>query len=228
MDAAEFRKLGHELVDSISDFMENLSEKPVTTGKSPLEVRELLNTTTLPEEGTNPSEILQHASEMLFSHSLFNGHPKFLGYITSSPAPVGVLADFLASAVNQNMGAQILSPVATEIEKTTVQWLCELVGVGPGWGGLLVSGGNMANLTGFLAGRRNKLPDEIQQEGLKAQPEESIVYCAKSTHTWIEKAMTLFGQGSNSLRWIETDSGNRMKLNSLRRQIETPVQLVSW
>ncbi len=221
MDAAEFRKLGHELVDSISDFMENLSDKPVTTGKSPMEVRELLSSTTLPEDGTSPSEILERASETLFSHSLFNGHPKFLGYITSSPAPVGVLADFLASALNQNMGAQILSPVATEIEKTTVQWLCELVGVGPGWGGLLVSGGNMANLTGFLAGRRNKLPDEIQQQGLKAQPAESVVYCAKSTHTWIEKAMTLFGQGSNSLRWIETDSGNRMNLASLRSQIET-------
>ena len=50
MDAAEFRKLGHELVDSISDFMENLSDKPVTTGKSPMEVRELLSSTTLPED----------------------------------------------------------------------------------------------------------------------------------------------------------------------------------
>ena len=34
------------------------------------------------------------ATELLFDHSLFNGHPRFFGYITSSPAPIGMLGDF--------------------------------------------------------------------------------------------------------------------------------------
>ena len=66
---------------------------------------------------------------MLFNHSLLNGHPKFFGYITSSPAPIGALADLLAAAVNPNVGANILSPMATEIEKQTIKWLAEFIGV---------------------------------------------------------------------------------------------------
>ena len=46
----------------------------------------------------------QQAASLLAEHSLFNGHPRFFGYITSSAAPIGVLADLLASAVNPNVG----------------------------------------------------------------------------------------------------------------------------
>jgi len=77
-------------------------------------------------------------------HSLLNGHPKFFGYITSSPTQIGVLADLLAAAVNQNVGANILGPMATAIEKQTVKWLAEFIGVSPTYGGVLISGGNMA------------------------------------------------------------------------------------
>ena len=86
---------------------------------------------------------------MLFKHSLFNGHPRFMGYITSSPAPIGALADMLASTVNANAGAFILSPMATEIEKQVIDWLAEFIGLPGGTGGILVSGGNMANFTAF-------------------------------------------------------------------------------
>ena len=55
--------------------------------------------------GKASGELLRSASELLFDHSLFNGHPRFFGYITSSPAPIGMLGDFLAAAVNANVGA---------------------------------------------------------------------------------------------------------------------------
>ena len=46
--------------------------------------------------------------------------------------------------------------MATEIEKQTIQWLGELIGY-PAGGGIMVSGGNMANFIGFLAARKAKL-----------------------------------------------------------------------
>ena len=49
--------------------------------------------------------------------------PRFFGYITASAAPIGILGDLLAAAVNPNVGAWSLSPVATEIERE------QLVGV---------------------------------------------------------------------------------------------------
>ena len=97
----------------------------------------------MPENGTPIPELFSKTTDLLFNHSLLNGHPKFFGYITSSPTQIGALADLLAAAVNPNVGANILSPMATAIEKQTVKWLAEFIGVSPTYGGVLVSDGNM-------------------------------------------------------------------------------------
>ena len=101
---------------------------------------------------------------LLCDHSLHNGHPRFMGYITSSAAPLGALADLLAAAVNPNVGSWALAPVATEIEAQVVRWLAELVGFGAPCGGIMVSGGNMANFLGFLAARHAKAPWNLRAE----------------------------------------------------------------
>ncbi|HEV7127758.1 MAG TPA: pyridoxal-dependent decarboxylase, partial [Ktedonobacterales bacterium] len=90
--------------------------------------------------------MLDSAADLLLAHSLFNGHPRFWGYITSSAAPIGALGDLLAAAVNPNVGSFMLGPIATEIEAQTVRWIAELIGYPTQCGGLLVSGGNMANM----------------------------------------------------------------------------------
>jgi glutamate/tyrosine decarboxylase-like PLP-dependent enzyme len=82
--------------------------------------------------------------------------------------------------------------MATAIEKQTVKWLAELIGVAPTHGGILVSGGNMANFTAFLAARTAKAPKALKENGLANIDFEMVLYCAKTTHTWIEKAAVLF------------------------------------
>src|SRR6185437_2074896 len=119
----EFRALGHDLVNRIADFLGRLPSLPVTPGESPEAVRALLPTGGLPEQGAEPGALLANTAEMLFAHSLFNGHPRFFGYITSSPAPLGMLADLLAAAVNPNVGLFALGPMATEIEAQAVRWI---------------------------------------------------------------------------------------------------------
>ncbi len=206
----EFRKIGYQLIDTISNFIDTIGEKPVTPGESPKQIQKIVGDSPLPEKGSPAAEVLSRTSKLLLDHSLFNGHPKFLGYITSSPAPIGMLADLLAAAVNPNVGAQILSPIATEIEKQTVKWLAEFIGVSPSYGGILVSGGNMANFTAFLAARTAKTPKSLKKNGLMKAPAEMVLYCSKTTHTWIEKAAVLFGHGARSIRWIPTDADNKM------------------
>lgn len=219
-----FKEAGHALVDAIADFMEVIGEKPVTTGESPAEIQDIIGTASLPENGTAAKELLAHTTDLLLKHSLFNGHPKFLGYITSSAAPIGALADLLAAAVNPNVGANILSPMATAIEKQTVSWLAEFIGLSPNYGGVLVSGGNLANFTGFLAGRTNKAANNMKEAGLAANTGEMVFYCSKATHTWIEKAAVLFGHGTGAIRWIPTDDTNKLDLEVLSKTIEKDIQ----
>ena len=145
----EFKEIGYQLIDSISEFLDTIRNKPVTPAESSVQLQKMLGDASFPEKGRPASELLNETADLLIKHSLFNGHPKFLGYITSSAAPIGALADLLAAALNPNVGAQILSPIATEIEKQTIKWLAEFIGVSPDYGGVLVSGGNMANFTLF-------------------------------------------------------------------------------
>lgn len=220
----EFRKVGHHLVDTISDFYDSICEKPVTTGQSPKEIQTVLGNASLPETSTSVSELFSKTCDLLLNHSLLNGHPKFFGYITSSPTPVGALADLLAAAVNPNVGANILSPMATAIERQTVKWLAEFIGVSPAYGGILVSGGNMANLTAFLAARTVKAPKSMKEDGLVNTPGEMVFYCSKTTHTWIEKAAVLFGHGLKAIRWIPTDADNKINTRILSQTINDDIK----
>ena len=219
----EFRLIGHLLIEKIADFIETIPSRAVTTGDSPRKIQGILGNNSLPEEGSSAAAILSHATDLLFDHSLLNGHPKFFGYITSSAAPIGALAELLAASVNPNVGANILSPMATEIEKQTVKWLAELIGVSPNYGGLLVSGGNMANFTGFRAGITARVPASIKEDGFRGVGTKMVLYCSKTTHTWIEKAAILFGLGSKAIRWIPTDARHKMNIEILESSIREDI-----
>ena len=220
-----FKEIGYQLIDEIADFINTIEEKPVTTGESPKQIQDLLGNVPLPENGTSASALLSKTSELLLNHSLLNGHPKFMGYITSSPAPIGAFADLLAAVVNPNVGAEILSPVATQIEKQTIQWLSEFIGVSTSWGGIMVSGGNMANFTAFLAARAAKAPDNYKEDGILNTDKRLMAYCSETTHTWIDKAAILFGLGTKSVRWIQTDAANKMDNEALEQAIKNDLKI---
>ena len=214
----EFRRLGHELVERIARHIETLPDRPVTTGDAPSRIRELIGQGKLRDGGDDAAAVLQHVSEVLFDHSLFNAHPKFWGYITGSPAPLGMLGDMLASAIDPNVGAFVLSPVATEIERQTIQWIAELIGFPTTCAGVMVSGGNMANMVAFLAARRAQASWEIREKGLRGGP-QLVAYASRETHTWIQKAADLFGLGLEAIRWIDTDAQLRMDSAALEKAI---------
>lgn len=217
IDKESFKKLGYGLVDALADFYATIEQGAVTTGESPKQAQAVLGNVPLPENGLPASGVVERAVDLLRHHSLLNGHPKFFGYITSSPTPIGALADMLAAAVNPNVGANILSPMATAMERQTVKWLAEFIGLSPAYCGILVSGGNMANFTAFLAARTAKGPKTIKEEGLAK--EEMVFYCSRATHTWIDKAAVLFGHGKKAIRWIPVDADNKMNTAALAQTI---------
>jgi glutamate/tyrosine decarboxylase-like PLP-dependent enzyme len=218
MTEEQFRSLGHDLVDRIAGFLGSLRGRAVTPSESADTVRAALDAArTLPEQGEEADVLLKNTAGLLFEHSLFNGHPGFYGYITSSAAPIGMLAELLAAAVNANVGAWKLSPMATEIEAQTIRWLAQFIGYPADCGGLLLSGGNMANLTCFLAARAAKAGWDVRKQGVAGGP-PLLAYASTETHTWIQKAADLTGLGTESIRWIGVDQQQRMDLAALEVQ----------
>jgi glutamate/tyrosine decarboxylase-like PLP-dependent enzyme len=225
IEPGDFRALGHRLVDQIAAFLESLPSRPVTRDQSPSALRAALDLNgPLPEAGTAPGPLLERTAQLLFDHSLFNGHPRFFGYITAPPAPIGMLGDFLAAAVNANVGAWTLGPAATEIESQTVRWIASLIGYPDDCGGLLVSGGNMANLVCLMAARNSRSGSDVRAQGIALDAGRRLrVYASVETHTWIQKATDLAGLGTTAIRWIPTDAAQRMDVNALRRHMDEDV-----
>jgi glutamate/tyrosine decarboxylase-like PLP-dependent enzyme len=218
MTEEQFRTLGHDLVDRIASFLASTRERVVTPMEPADQVRSILGSTRpLPEEGKEPGGLLRDAADLLFEHSLLNGHPRFWGYITSSAAPIGMLGELLAAAVNANVGAWKLSPMATEIEGQVIRWLAQFIGYPSDCGGLLLSGGNMANLTCFLAARAAQAGWDIRKQGLHGGP-PLCAYASRETHTWIQKAADVAGLGTDAIRWIKVDSYQRIDLADLEVQ----------
>lgn len=219
MPADEFRSLGHALVDQIAEFYDSLGSRELTREARPADIRKLLGTDELPEQGADAGELLAEVAPLLFDHSLHDGHPKFLGYIMSSAAPLGALADLLAASVNANVVKWDLSPVASEIESQTIHWLADLIGYEGNCAGLMVSGGNMANFLAFVAARTAKAPWNLRAEGNYGDERRLTVYVSKETHTWVQKAADVCGLGAEGIRWIDTDTEGRMCIDSLRTRL---------
>lgn len=213
MDPESFRSAGHLLVNEIADFLGQLPKLKVTTSKSPTELREVLPEDTLPIKGMGTNDLILGTTKLLIENSLFNGHPKFWGYITSSAAPLGALADLLAASINPNLGAQTLSPIATEIEKQTIKWLGDFIGYGKNSKGIFVSGGNMANFLGYLAAKKSAGTNS--PEGQRSK----VLYCPIGTHTWVQKALDLFGGGTDIIRWVRTNAKSQMDIGLLEQLI---------
>ncbi len=217
MAPERFRALGHALVDRLTVELARLATRPVTPGETPAQVRRALDAARdLPTQGEDAAALLDQAASLLFEHSTLSSHPRFHGYIAASPAPIGMLAELLAAALNANVALWQTAPMASEIEFQTLRWLAELVGYPAGSGGLLTSGGNAANGMALQLALRARLPD-LREQGLGAA--HFAVYASDQTHGWLPKALEQAGLGRRALRSIPGDAHQRIDLEALSRAI---------
>jgi aromatic-L-amino-acid/L-tryptophan decarboxylase len=221
MTPQQFRDAGHQLVDQIAEFMATIGDRPVAPDATPHQMRDRIGgDVRLPMDGADASALVRDAAGLLFDNSTFNGHPRFFGYITSSAAPIGALADMLAATINANCGAWSLSPIATEIELQTIRWIAELIGFTTDCGGVLVSGGNMANMVCLIAAVRAKAGDaaNVRVNGVISAGRMAI-YASSEVHTWLHKGADMIGVGTDAVRLIEVDESLAMNVDALKRQI---------
>src|ERR1043166_6334847 len=193
----------------------------------------------LPEEGCTLESLERDCREAI-RHSRQNGHPRMFGYVASPAAPAGAFAALLAAALNSNVASWRSAPAATEVERTVVGWLAELVGfksegASETCGGLLTSGGSMANLDAlFVAhrakplesargggpgGSRDGLPD-ASREGLWNAGAPMTVYASDQVHLSIPKAADILGIGREQVRVVPSDERFRVDVRALGERIE--------
>lgn len=215
MDVKEFRELGHQVVDLLSDYFGHIEEKRVFPDVEPKVVNRLF-AEPLPQDPSSSPQVLEELEKKLLPYCTHVGHPGYMGLITPSPNPVGVIADFICSALNQNIGAYSIGPSAVAMERRVVRWLTDLCGYGASAGGNLTSGGMMANFIGLKLGRDAVTGGVAQHEGIR---ERWAVYGSEERHVSVDKAVDAIGLGRNAFRALPTDENFQVRLGALEQAI---------
>jgi len=215
MDTNEFRTVGHRVVDLLGDYLDHIEEKRVFPDVEPRAVNEFF-AESLPQDPSSAESVLKELENKLFPYCTHVGHPGYMGLITPSPNPVGVIADFICSAINQNVGAYSIGPSAVAMERRVVRWLTDLCGYDARAGGNLTSGGMMANFIGLKIGRDAVTGDRAQQDGVR---DRWAVYTSEERHVSVDKAVDCVGLGRTALRALPTDPNFQVRIDALEEAI---------
>ena len=213
-DWGAMRALGHRMVDDVMTYLEHVGERPVW--QKPSEAALASYRAPLPRWATAPDRVYDEYLEHVLPYILGNGHPRFWGWVTGTGTPLGALADLLASG--SNVHSAFGDQAATHIERQVIGWFTELFGLPTTAGGLLVSSGSTANLTGLAAARDAMVPESID-EGTASAGAPCVVYASEQVHNSVDKAIGLLGIGRRNLRRIETDAEYRIVPAALERAI---------
>ncbi len=215
LDPAEFRDAGHALVDLLAEYLGDVEERPLFPGADPAQIDALFDEP-LPRRPATLGSVIDEIKEKLLPHCAHVSHPGYFGLITPTPLPAGLLGDFLASALNQNLGAYTIGPSAVAMERRVVRWLNDLAGYGDRAGGNLTSGGTMANFIGLKLARDAVSGDRAQHDGVC---EACAVYASDQRHVSVDKAVDAVGLGRRALRALPTDALFRVRLDALEAAI---------
>jgi len=215
LDMREFRDIGHRLVDLLADRLEHVEEGRLFPDVTPRFLHDAFDEP-LPNEPTPLAEVVGQLERKLLPYCTQVNHPGYFGLITPTPTPAGILGDFIASALNQNVGAWTIGPSAVAMERRTVRWLTDLIGWDARAGGNLTSGGMTANFIGVKLGRDHASGDRAQHEGM---PSGWTAYTSEERHVSVDKSVDAVGIGRENLRILPTDDCYRARIDSLEAAI---------
>ena len=219
----EFASLLQKSSDIVIDRYAHLDGAKAYAGLTPKEV-ELWFNEPVPEEGMEPSNLLDLVKEKVMDTATLNIGTNMYAYIMAGGTQMSILAELLAASINQNVGKWHLAPVMSELEKRVVQWGGQFIGYNDAAGGVLVSGGSAANLTGLTVARNVFLENEnVRKSGLFGF-KPLIIYASDEVHGCIDKSVELLGIGSDNFRKVQTHSDFTIDLEALEHQIILDMQ----
>jgi aromatic-L-amino-acid decarboxylase len=215
LSAQEFRALLDRAADIAAAHWARLPEMRAYT-RPPMAVAEGIRVEGLPHAGRPWHEILDRVLRDVVPYPLGVGQRRWWGFINASPHPLGIAAELIATVLNNNCAGT--SQVAIHVEVKVIEWIARMIGLPAAAGGVLVSGGSMANLVALAAAREAKAPG-ARKQGLRALPRPLALYASTEAHSCIRRAAELLGIGTDGLRLVPVDRDLRMDAAALEAMI---------
>ena len=222
IDEKALNEITTQATKLVADYFNTISERAVRAENYAGKTTAAIDVE-LPLEGIALDRLIDEC-RTIFDLSRHNGHPRFFGYVASPSTPIGAYADLITGALNANITCWRSGPAGTELEQIVVRWLGSLIDYDRDAKGLLTSGGSMANMIALLVASRRKLGGEASRKGLWNSGAPLIVYASEEAHMSIAKAADILGLGRDQVHVVACDDRQRMRVDSLRQQIENDLR----
>lgn len=222
MTPAQFRDYGHQLVDWIAQYWENIEQYPVQSQVEPGQIRASLPSSP-PEQGEPFSHILADLDRLIIPGVTHWQSPGFFGFYPSNSSFPSILGDLASSGLGVQGMLWSTSPACTEVETLMLDWLAQLCGLPDRFlstragGGVIQDSASSASLVAILAARERITNFEANRTGNLGN---LTAYCSDQAHTSIEKGIKIAGLGSEQLRAIPTDGEFRLRTDLLAEAIK--------
>jgi len=215
MDNDSFRKYGHQFIDWLADYFENIEQYPVKPKLAPGDIMAQLPATP-PEEGEPLENIFNDFQRVIMPGMTHWQHPGWFAYFPANNSPVSVLAELLTAGLGAQCMVWQTSPAAAELEERVMAWLGQMLGLPPGMQGVIQDTASTATLCALLSAREKATEFSSNTAGVKMP---LTVYASSETHSSIEKGVKIAGYGKENLRYIATDDQFAMLAQELEEAI---------
>ncbi len=215
MDISRFRTSGHELIDWVADYLENIEERPVRSQVAPGEIASRLPQEP-PREGESMDVIFNDFKNLILPGITHWQHPNWHAYFPANNSPESVLAELLTAGLGAQGMVWQTSPAATELEDRVMDWLRGMIGLPDGFSGVIQDTASTATLCALLSARERATGFESNEKGL-CKP--LTVYASSETHSSLEKGVKIAGYGRQNLRLVPVDKDFAMIPEALEEAI---------
>jgi aromatic-L-amino-acid decarboxylase len=212
----EFRRYGHEVVDWMADYLENIHTYPVLPDMKPGDLVDRLPASA-PEHGEPMDAILEDFERSIVPALTHWNHPRFLAYFATSASMPGILGEMLVAALNPNGMLWRTCPAATELEEVTLGWLRQWMGLSSEFFGVIYDTASTATMHAIAAAREMADPESRT----RGHSRDLVMYTSEHANSSVEKAGMTIGVGQDNIRKIAVDDAFRMRVDVLRNQLET-------
>lgn len=214
-DWESYRALAHRMLDESLDYLRDLRQRPTWT-PTPAEVKAEIHGEALPRRGRGEHAAYEDFLRLVRPYPNGNIHPRFWGWVMGTGTPQSAMADFLSSAINPQLGGLDHAPVY--VEQQVVKWFAELLGFPKDAGGILISGGTMANVLGLAVARVQRAGWDVRKLGVAGGP-PLRVYASVEVHGWLAKACEFLGLGNDAFRRVPVRGDFTVDVDEMARMI---------
>lgn len=210
--SSERLALGNEVLDFLDGWIARREDTPASwPDPDDRLIKELLSAPG--EDGRDLSGLLE-SIDRATNTGFDTAGPGFLSYIPSGGLYSAALGAFIGSATNQYTGGSHASPGMTALEESVIRWMAALFGLPQSAGGLLVSGGSIANQIAVVTAR-SRFGDDFS---------DGVIYASTRAHHSVEKAARIAGISKKRFRLVETDSRQRLDPRELEKCIRDDIR----